>query len=82
MQHKVQSVPNLFVYKSQILTQGDTRPIGFMVLRTYQRSTDNMIEKHVFGVPTMIADDHMWWGNDRIMLLEKYLLNQAALRVS
>ncbi|MBQ0721681.1 MAG: hypothetical protein KBT89_15925 [Gammaproteobacteria bacterium] len=24
-------------------------------------------------MPTMFIDDHMWWGNDRIFMLEKYL---------
>lgn len=27
----------------------------------------------VFGVPTMMVDDQMWWGNDRLDMLEEYL---------
>jgi 2-hydroxychromene-2-carboxylate isomerase len=31
----------------------------------------------VFGVPTCIIDGEMWWGNDRLYLVEDYLKNQA-----
>lgn len=42
-------------------------------IKAYQKSTENAIKKHVFGVPTMMIDENMWWGNDRIMFLEKFL---------
>jgi 2-hydroxychromene-2-carboxylate isomerase len=29
-----------------------------------------------FGVPTFLADDQVFWGNDRLVLLERYLLNR------
>jgi 2-hydroxychromene-2-carboxylate isomerase len=27
----------------------------------------------VFGAPTMMLGDQMWWGNDRLEFLEEYL---------
>ncbi len=29
--------------------------------------------KGVFGSPTMVLDDEIWWGNDRLDFLEQYL---------
>lgn len=31
------------------------------------------LERGVFGVPTMLVGDEMWWGNDRLHFLEMYL---------
>lgn len=31
------------------------------------------IERGVFGAPTMFVDDKMFWGNDRLDFLERYL---------
>jgi len=39
----------------------------------YQASIDDAISKGVFGVPTMTIDDEMWWGNDRLFMLEAFL---------
>lgn len=33
-------------------------------------------KKGVFGVPTFLVDDRMYWGNDRLVLLEHYLLGR------
>ena len=30
-------------------------------------------ERGAFGVPTFFIDDRMFWGNDRLVLLEHYL---------
>lgn len=35
------------------------------------------LECGVFGVPTMIADGQMWWGNDRLHFLENHLKETA-----
>ena len=35
--------------------------------------TNIAIEKGVFGAPTMFVDDKMFWGNDRLDFLERYL---------
>ncbi|WP_333825290.1 2-hydroxychromene-2-carboxylate isomerase [Pinisolibacter sp.] len=39
----------------------------------YERETEAAAARGVFGVPTMIVDDQMWWGNDRIDFLREYL---------
>ena len=39
----------------------------------YERSTEQAISKGIFGVPTMMLEDQMWWGNDRIFMLEQVL---------
>jgi 2-hydroxychromene-2-carboxylate isomerase len=38
-----------------------------------ERSTIAAHERGVFGVPTMIADGEMWWGNDRLDFFEQHL---------
>ena len=39
----------------------------------YVESNRQAVEKGVFGVPTIIVDDQMWWGNDRLDFVEEYL---------
>jgi 2-hydroxychromene-2-carboxylate isomerase len=39
----------------------------------YEQSNLNAQTKGVFGVPTMIVDGEMWWGNDRLFFLEEHL---------
>lgn len=36
-------------------------------------STKDAHERGVFGVPTMMIGEEMWWGNDRLEFLEEYL---------
>lgn len=35
----------------------------------------------VFGVPTMVLDGQMWWGNDRLEMLEEYLAAKSGSSV-
>lgn len=35
--------------------------------------TNNAIERGVFGAPTIFVDDKMYWGNDRLDFLDRYL---------
>ena len=42
-------------------------------LPEYVASTRQAVERGVFGVPTVIVDDQMWWGNDRLDFVEEYL---------
>lgn len=44
----------------------------------YQHSTQQAHERGVFGVPTMMIGDEMWWGNDRLDFLEAFLEGQVA----
>ena len=36
-------------------------------------NTQAAIDKGAFGTPSMFVDDRMYWGNDRLPLLERYL---------
>lgn len=36
-------------------------------------NTDEAVERGVFGAPTFFVDGQMFWGNDRLVLLEDYL---------
>ncbi|GJM15615.1 MAG: 2-hydroxychromene-2-carboxylate isomerase [Thermodesulfobacteriota bacterium] len=35
--------------------------------------TNTAIERGIFGAPTMFVDDQMFWGNDRLDFLDRYL---------
>src|SRR5215510_1111393 len=35
--------------------------------------TQRAVQRGVFGVPAFLVDDRMFWGNDRLVLLEHYL---------
>lgn len=40
---------------------------------TYRQINEEAQSRGVFGVPTMMIGDEMWWGNDRLDFLEQYL---------
>lgn len=44
----------------------------------FQESQREAHRLGVFGVPMMIADDQMFWGNDRLDFLEEYLAATSA----
>ncbi len=39
----------------------------------YRESTRAAHERGVFGVPTMMIGEEIWWGNDRLEFLEEFL---------
>lgn len=41
-------------------------------------NTDEAIARGVFGAPTFFIDQHMFWGNDRLALMEAYLSGKLA----
>jgi 2-hydroxychromene-2-carboxylate isomerase len=41
--------------------------------------TEEAIARGIFGVPTLVLDDHLFWGIDGMDLAEAYLLNPAIL---
>ena len=43
-------------------------------------NTDEAIERGVFGVPTLIVDDELFWGHDAADFLLEYLNQPDALR--
>lgn len=38
-----------------------------------RNETNTAIERGVFGAPTIFVDDKMYWGNDRLDFLDRYL---------
>ena len=44
----------------------------------YAAATHEAIERKVFGVPTMVVGDAMWWGNDRLFMLERHLKKESS----
>ncbi len=40
--------------------------------------TNTAIERGVFGAPTIFVDDKMYWGNDRLDFLDRYLKESAS----
>lgn len=40
---------------------------------TIERNTNEAIERGVFGAPTYIVDDQIFWGQDRLKYLDAYL---------
>ena len=51
---------------------------------TQELMTDTADEAHrrgAFGVPTFFADERMFWGNDRLVLLRHYLTTSATKHV-
>lgn len=43
----------------------------------YDRLNRDAQERGVFGVPTFLVDDQIFWGNDRIDFLEEYLADPS-----
>ncbi len=46
------------------------------VKETLKRNTEEAIARGVFGVPTFYVDGEIFWGQDRMEVLEKHLLGQ------
>jgi 2-hydroxychromene-2-carboxylate isomerase len=42
-------------------------------LERYEQSIAAARDTGVFGVPSMVVDGQMWWGNDRLHFLEEHL---------
>ncbi len=48
----------------------------------YEAANGEAQARGVFGVPTMMIGDEMWWGNDRLEFLEEHLRAAAHRSVS
>jgi len=46
--------------------------------KAYEASRVAAHARGVYGVPIMMVDDQIWWGNDRLMFVEEYLKAHAA----
>lgn len=44
----------------------------------HQRTIEAAVEAGAFGVPTFIVDGEVFWGNDRLVLLQHHLAQDAA----
>jgi 2-hydroxychromene-2-carboxylate isomerase len=44
-----------------------------------RRDTGDAIERGVFGVPTMIVDDRLFWGYDDLINVDRYLAGEDPL---
>jgi len=44
-----------------------------------KNASSKAIQKGIFGVPTFLIDDQMFWGNDRIDFLRSYLRGEKAV---
>lgn len=52
-----------------LLKAADDPPIS----ETFERDTDTAIKRGVFGAPTYVVDDEIFWGQDRLDFLERRL---------
>ena len=43
------------------------------VSKIYKDNTEEAIQKNVFGAPTYIFNDELFWGQDRLEFLERAL---------
>lgn len=39
----------------------------------YEANNQSATAKGIFGVPTTVIDEQMWWGNDRLFFVDEYL---------
>lgn len=45
---------------------------------TYEAIFTDAVSRGVFGVPIVMIGEQMWWGNDRMFLVEEFLEGQQA----
>ncbi|MGB0496751.1 MAG: 2-hydroxychromene-2-carboxylate isomerase [Rubricella sp.] len=43
---------------------------------TYEKNTQDAIDAHVFGAPSYVIDDQVFWGQDRLAYLDDYLAHR------
>ena len=43
----------------------------------FERNTEEAIKKGVFGAPTYVVGDQIFWGQDRLSYLDEYLIEQS-----
>lgn len=69
------------VIKSQLLANGFDAGLADSGLltgsETIERNTNEALERGVFGAPTYLIDDQVFWGQDRLPHLEAYLSENA-----
>ena len=58
---------------AKILQAQGIEPGGEPARRRHEAAMDKEMAAGVFGVPSFEIDDKLFWGNDRLILLENYL---------
>ena len=43
----------------------------------FERNTEEAIKKGIFGAPTNVVGDQIFWGQDRLSYLDEYLVEQS-----
>ena len=43
----------------------------------FERNTDDALERGVFGAPSYLVDDQLFWGQDRLTHLDAWLDNRS-----
>ncbi len=54
---------------SEVLAAVEAQPVKDALRKT----TDEAVARGVFGAPAMFVGDQLFWGNDRLALLDRYL---------
>jgi len=62
------------------LTDADEKLADPTIKNALRSNTDEAIARGVFGVPTLIVDDELFWGHDAADFLLEYLNQPDALR--
>jgi predicted DsbA family dithiol-disulfide isomerase len=50
------------------------------VKQTLRANTEWAIERGVFGVPTFVVDDEIFWGHDALDMMLEYIRNPKSFR--
>lgn len=55
--------------------------VGSKGRAAFDRTIDEAIRRGVFGVPTMMIGDEMWWGNDRLFFVAEIMARGTNIAV-
>ncbi len=58
----------------ELLAAVETQPVKDAL----RKSTDEAIARGVFGAPSMFVGEQMFWGNDRLLLMDQLLAGEIA----
>ncbi|MFV3335494.1 2-hydroxychromene-2-carboxylate isomerase [Pseudomonas sp. NY15437] len=48
-----------------------------VAIDVYEAETGAAIDRKIFGVPTICIGNEMWWGNDRLFMVEKFIKERS-----
>lgn len=76
VESRVLEEPDLLEFASDVGIDKDKFEEALTNAKTVERQTEVLgeaVSKGVFGVPTFVVEDTLFWGNDRLVLLEHKL---------